>query len=143
MSVTVYYIPAHCVESAKWIHTIKQQASRTTIKHGQHTIHVGGYGQHSHLSLVVSDDRAAVVLDDLRKLLCIEVPGSYPARELLVPDAVVTCENIQFFHIFGPFKTVVTAQQHPVGLRQVRDLVALREREHVLLGLGRVLASNR
>ena len=51
-----------------------------------------GYVRHLHLALVVTDERAAVVLDDSRQLRSRELAVGHPARQLVVPNAVVTTE---------------------------------------------------
>ena len=48
-----------------------------------------GAGIYSHLTLVVADEGAAVSLHNGRQCRCIEVPAGHPARQLIVPDAVV------------------------------------------------------
>ena len=73
------------------------------------------------LALEVADKRAAVVLDDGRQVRSGELAVGDPARELVVPHAVVPAEKLA------------------IGLRQVRDLVTAREGELAARGLGSVL----
>ena len=47
-------------------------------------------GARTDLALVVTDERTAVVLDDGRQLRSGELAVGHPARELVVPDAVVS-----------------------------------------------------
>ena len=63
------------------------------------------------LALEVADKRAAVVLDDGRQVRSGELAVGDPARELVVPHAVVSAEEL------------------PVRLREVRDLLPAREHE--------------
>ena len=77
------------------------------------------------LALEVADERAAVVLDDGRQVRSGELAVRHPARELVVPHAVVT------------------AKQLPIALRELRDLVSSRERERAPLRLRRVLPHER
>ena len=69
----------------------------------------------------MADERAAVVLDDGRQVIGSEASVGHPARELVVPHAVVPAEKLA------------------IGLRQVRDLVTAREGELAARGLGSVL----
>ncbi len=80
--------------------------------------------KHSHLSLVVADDRTAVGLDDRRQLGCGEVAARDPAGQLVVPN------------------TVVPAQKLAIRLREVRDHIAVCERKRPLGGLGRILKAS-
>ena len=82
---------------------------------------VGRTVQHSHLSLVVPNDGATVRLDHVREIVCSERPAADPARQLVVPHAVVAAEELA------------------VGLGEVRDLVTARERERAPRRLSRVL----
>ena len=72
------------------------------------------------LALEVADERAAVVLDDGRQVRSGELSVRHPARELVVPHAVVSAEEL------------------PVRLREVRDLLPARERERPARRLRRV-----
>ena len=74
------------------------------------------------MALVVPNERATVVLDDRREVRGREAAVRDPARELVVPHAVVPAEEL------------------PVRLGEVRDLVPARECERAPLGLRRVLA---
>ena len=69
----------------------------------------------------MTDKRAAVVLDDGRQLRRRELAVGHPARELVVPDAVVTTEELA------------------VCLCEVSDLVTAGERELTLGGLSSIL----
>ena len=80
-----------------------------------------GAGIYSHLTLVVTDEGAAVCLDDVRELRGSELAVRHPARKLVVPHAVVATEQLA------------------VRLREVGDLVTTRERELALGGFGCVL----
>ena len=80
-----------------------------------------GRVRHLHLSLIVTDERAAVVLDDGRQLRSGELAVRHPARQLIVPDAVVTTEELA------------------VCLCEVSDLVAAGESELTLGGLSSIL----
>ena len=73
------------------------------------------------LTLVVADKSTAVVLNDACQ--GVDSPGTAgdPARELVVPDAVVPAEELA------------------VRLREVGNHVTIRERECPLLGLSRIL----
>ena len=66
---------------------------------------------------------ATVVLDHTRQLVGGPRRTGHPARELVVPHAVVATEQL------------------PVRLREVRDLVATRERERALLWLRSILST--
>ena len=66
--------------------------------------------------------RAAVGLDDRREFRGRKAAVADPAWELVVPHAVVPAEEL------------------PVRLGEVRDLVPARERERAPLGFRRVLA---
>ena len=72
----------------------------------------------------MTDERAAVVLDDSRQLRRRELAVGHPARQLIVPDAVVTAEQLA------------------ICLCEIRDLVATREREGTFRGLGSILATS-
>ena len=76
---------------------------------------------HSHLSSVMMNKLVAVSLHHERKLRGGERAVDYPVGQLVMPD------------------TVVSAQQLAVRLREVRDHIAVRERECPLGGLSRVL----
>ena len=78
-------------------------------------------GARTDLALVVTDERAAVVLDDGRQLRSRELTVGHPARELVVPNAVVTTKELA------------------VCLSEVCDLVAAGERELTLGGLSSIL----
>ena len=80
-----------------------------------------GRVRYLHLSLVVTDKRAAVVLDDRRQLRSSELAVGHPARQLVVPDAVVTAKELA------------------VCLRKICDLVTAGERELTVCGLGSIL----
>ena len=69
----------------------------------------------------MTDERAAVVLDDRRQLRSGELAVGHPARELVVPHAVMSSEELS------------------VGLRQVRDLITSRKGERALLRLCSIL----
>ena len=85
------------------------------------SMYTSGHDQHLHLSLIVTDEGAAVVLDDGRQLRSSELAVRHPARELVVPDAVVTTEELA------------------VSLCEVCDLVTAGERELTLGGLSSIL----
>ena len=70
----------------------------------------------------MTDERAAVVLDDRRQLRSSELAVRHPARELVVPDAVVTTE------------------EHVVLLGDGRDGITIREGEGSARWLGSVLS---
>ena len=75
------------------------------------------------MALVMADERAAVILDDRRQLRSSELAVRHPARELVVPDAVVTTEELA------------------VCLGKVGDLVAAGESEGTFSGLRSILAT--
>ena len=77
------------------------------------------------LALEVADERAAVVLDDGRQVRSGELSVGDPARELVVPHAVMATEELA------------------VLLREVRNLVAPREGERAARRLRRVLSVRR
>lgn len=69
-------------------------------------------------------NRTAVSLDDRRQLSCGEAPARDPAGELVVPN------------------TVMSAQELAIRLREVRDHIAIRERERSARGLRRILMAS-
>ncbi len=81
----------------------------------------GQGNRNSHLTLVVADNSAAVGLNDLSQLRGGPVAVRNPARELAVPHAVVS------------------AQELPVVFGKVGDGVAVRELEGSARRLSRVL----
>ena len=87
------------------------------------SMYTSGHDQHLHLSLIVTDKRAAVVLDDGRQLRSRELAVRHPARQLVVPDAVVTTEELA------------------VCLGKVCDLVAAGESEGTFRGFGSILTT--
>ena len=82
-----------------------------------------GRVRYLHLSLVVTDKRAAVVLDDRRQLRRSELAVGHPARQLVVPDAIVTTEELA------------------VCLGKVCNLVATGESEGAFSGFRSILAT--
>ena len=72
----------------------------------------------------MADERAAVVLDDRRQVRSSELAVCDPARELVVPD------------------TVMSAEELAVRFRKVRNLVAAREGESSPRWLGSILAGS-
>ena len=83
-----------------------------------------GRVRHLHLSLIVTNERAAVVLNDGRQLRRRELAIGHPARELVVPDAVVTTEELA------------------IRLCEVCDLVAAGESEGTFRGFGSILTTS-
>ena len=71
----------------------------------------------------MTDERAAVVLDDGRQLRSRELAVGHPARQLVVPDAVVSTEELA------------------VCLGKVGDLVAAGESKGTFSGLRSILAT--
>ena len=75
------------------------------------------------MALVVADEGAAVVLDDGGEVGSGELPVGHPARELVVPDAVVPAEELA------------------VRLGKVGDLVTAGEGERSTCWLRSILSS--
>lgn len=92
-----------------------------------------------HLSLVVADNRRAMVLDDSSESGGRPAAASHPAWELVVPDAVVSCGPPLSKTKIWDIRGVHTTEKHAVGLGEVSDLVATAEREGSLRGLGGIL----
>ena len=59
------------------------------------------------MALVVADERAAVVLDDRRQVGRGELSVGDPARQLVVPHAVVSTEELTI--CLGEVRNLVTA----------------------------------